>query len=82
MEENKNGARLLVLLECGDVFKQVILTSKQFKRVSDAVIRDWVEPDDNGYQDVCITLGEQEVPIDIFEGMTDIDDDGLRPENP
>lgn len=75
MEENYNGARLLVLLECGDVFKQVILTPRQFKNVSDAVIRDSMDPEEDGMQAVMITLDEEnEIDGEIFEGMTDFEE--------
>lgn len=77
--ENKNGQRLLVLLECGDVFKQVILAPKQFKKVSDAVLRDEMEPDERGIQDVLISLGDLEIEAEVFDGMEDIDFEGTRP---
>lgn len=69
----RKGSRLLVLLECGDVFKQVILRPGQFKKVSDAVINDSMDPDENHIQSVQITLGEIEIDAEQFDEMDDID---------
>ena len=73
MKTERTGQRLLVLLECGDVFKQVILRPKQFKAVSDALLNDSMEPDERGIQDVLITLGDVEIDAEHFEEMEDID---------
>lgn len=68
--------RLLVFLETDehDGFRQVMLTPKQFKEVSDAVIReieflDGMKP---GMESVSIELSEERYPAEPFDGLNSI----------
>ncbi len=68
--------RLLVLIEDVDegVFRQVILSGDQFKKVSDAVLSEKRTGDDLkvGMEEVKITIGEKELPVNLFDGMSSI----------
>lgn len=71
--------RLLVFvedIEDGNVFRQVMLNERQFKQVSDAILKEkhgneGMKP---GFEMVEIETGEIEIPADTFIGMESIND--------
>lgn len=62
--------RLIVLIEREGIFRQVILTPEQFKRVSGSVYRSKIGREGlrPGYEQVELEVGEQEWPGDTFIG--------------
>lgn len=73
-------ARLILLLENEDYtgFRQVMLTKEQFKKVSDAAIRETRQDPSlkDGYDMVRIELDEDRVlPPELFDGMNSINEE-------
>lgn len=78
IEQAVYGLRLLVLAECeqqecggGRHFHQIVLTSEQFKKVSDVVFTSTGPPDKDGYEEGVLRLTEETVGYEPFEGMLD-----------
>lgn len=70
--------RLLVFLEDSDYdgFRQVYLTQEQFKKVSDAIIRESIPDKDRpGMETVRIEMSTTKIEAKPFEGMNSINDD-------
>ena len=72
--------RLIVLMENIDEgsFKQILLSPEGFKKVSDAIFANEIVERDGvrkGVDLVRVTTGVREIPSDIFDGFSSIDDD-------
>lgn len=72
-----NEQRLLVFLENDEQngFNQVLLDSRQFKKVSDAIFRESHKDPSlkEGFEIGTITLSEEEYPAEPFDGLNSID---------
>lgn len=67
--------RLLVLLECDDGFRQVLLTHDQFRKVGDCVIHEDKGIDEDGMQNATFRLNlDSKVDKIYFEGMSDYEE--------
>lgn len=68
--------RVIILMEDTEtgVFKQVLINSEQFKKVSDSIctIEESDEPLREGYQMAKIEIGDKEWKADIFNGCSTI----------
>lgn len=71
LEQAIYGKRLLVLMEHDDGFSQVLLDAVQFKKVSDAIIKEVVSRHENNKEVVSLLWGDTRIPIEHFEGMAD-----------
>ena len=70
--------RLIVLMEDEDFngFRQVILTPKQFKAVSDAIFTKQESEEElrAGYEVGTVEINDEKIlPAELFEGMTSMD---------
>jgi len=74
-----NELRVLVFMEADDRsgFRQVLLNREQFKRVSEAIVREQCpdSPDGDRVEHVHVEMSEELVPNETFEGMSSVEEE-------
>lgn len=72
LEQTIYGNRMLVLLESGNEFFQIIFTAEHFKKVSDAVASEFqVISKDKDTEVIDLLMGDTGISNIHFEGMSD-----------